>query len=444
MNFSNKDFVHLHSHSAYSRFDGLVTVEDLFMQARKMGFSSIAITDHGNLMGWIKALQISRATHDKKGNEIPYASIKPILGIEAYIARKMDIGQYSGKRSSRPKEFQPDGRKGNKHITLYAMNFEGYQNLCTLSQKSWTEGFYHDPRIDIELLSKYSKGLMCGSACLNSLININLYNNQYEKAKKICSLFKDIFGENFFLEVMYHGIDKEKYIIPLIFKLSSELDIPVVATNDCHYIKKEDATSQEVLLAMSMSSCIKDTERMYRSYDEFYLKSAAEMGKIFGNKPECLTNSVKMAERIDTEDIEKNLFGGMRLPHFDLPDGYKDSYEYLEKIAWEGLKKLGWDRSPRYLEAFKKELTDVKVAKDSNNYDFAKYFLIVQDYVQEARKRGVLVGPGRGSGYASILLRCLGITYGKVDPINSGLLWERFLGFSSKRFIKEDDFGLEK
>lgn len=441
--FENKDFVHFHTHSAYSKFDGLTPLDKLVMAARKMGFPALAITDHGNLMGWIQFLRQARMTKNKKDEPIPYPTIKPILGGEFYLSRRMDICQYEGEKGkkTKPKEMQPDGRKGNRHINLYALNFVGYENMCYLSQKSWLEGFYSDPRIDIDLLSKHSKGVMCGSACLSSVININLLHGRYDKAKSICALFKDIFDDNFFLEVMYHGIPEEKAIMPEIFKLSDELNIPVIATNDVHYVKKEEAKSQEVLMCMSSQKCVEDPKRISFPYEEFYLKSAQEMAKMFGDQPQCLYNSVKMAERVDTSDIEKNLFGGMRLPHFEIPEGYKDSFEYLEKLAWDGLKKVKWDKSEKHIEALKKELEDVRVAKLNNDYDFAKYFLIVADYIDKAKELGTLVGCGRGSGYASVLLRCLGITYG-VDPLEFSLIWERFLGFDNLQFIKETDFGL--
>jgi len=442
--FKNKDFVHLHVHSEFSNFDGLCKLSNLVMTARKMGFPSLALTDHGNIMGWIKFIKECRATKDKKDNPLPYPPIKPILGAEFYVSRKMDIGQYNPKtqKEGMPKRNQPDGRKGNRHLNLFAMNFEGYKNICTLSHKSWTEGFYSDPRIDIELLSKHSKGVMGSSACMSSLININLLFGNYDKAKKLCSLFKDIFNENFFLEVMYHGLPSQKAIMPDIFKLSSELDIPVVATNDTHYIKKEHAKSQEVFMCMSSSRCLKDPKRISFPYPEFYLKSAEEMGKIFGSRPSCLKSSVMMAERVDTLDIEKNLFGGMKLPKFDLPEKYKNSFDYLSKLSWKGLKREGWDKSEKHIEALKRELEDVRVAKENNNYDFATYFLIIRDYVKYAKDNGILVGAGRGSGYASVMLRCLDITSG-VDPLKYSLLWERFLGFSSLQFIKPSDFGFE-
>jgi len=392
-------------------------------------------------MGWIKFIKECKAIKNKKDEIIPHPPIKPILGIEVYIARKMDIGQYEGDRK-KIKSIQPDGRKGNKHMTLYAMNYKGYQNICTLSQRSWTKGFYHNPRIDIELLSEFSEGVMAGTACLAGLVNTHLLIGNYDKAKKICGVFKDILKDNFFLELMYQGMPQQQKIIGDIIRLSNEMDIPVLATQDVHYIRKKEAFSQEILMCMSTNRCIKDENRISHSYDEFYLKSAKEMAKIFKSYPQALYNTIKLAERIDSDDIEKNLFGGMRLPNFEIPSEYKNSYDYLTYLAWEGLKKHKWDKSEPHIKALKRELEDVKIAKDNNNYDFAKYFLIVRDYIKAARDIGALIGPGRGSGYASVLLRCLDITYG-VDPLEYDLIWERFLGFDTKRFINESDFGFE-
>lgn len=442
--FENKDFVHFHTHSEYSQFDGLAKINDLVLQARKMGFPALALTDHGNIMGWIKFLQQCRAMKDKKGKEIPYAPIKPILGCEFYLSRRMDIGQNVEKRDTEViKKYQPDGRRGNRHLNLYAMNFKGYKNICRISQRSYTEGFYYDPRVDIDLLSKHSEGVMCGSACLSSVINANLMYGRYNQARDICGTFNEIYKGNFFLEIMYHGIREEKEIIPLILKLSSELNIPVVCTNDTHYITRDQGKSQEVLLCMSQARCMKDPKRLKFKHMEFYLKSAEEMGKMFEYAPHTLTNTVVLAERINTKDIEENLFGGMRLPKFDIPEKYKNPYDYLCDLSWEGMKRVGWDKSKEHIDALKMELNDVKIAYDNNNYDFSTYFLIVRDYIKDAKDKGILVGCGRGSGYASIILRCLEITYG-VDPLKYGLLWERFLGFDDKRFIKESDFGFEE
>lgn len=445
MKFQNSEFVHWHAHSEFSQFDGLAKIDKLVMTAREMGFPALALTDHGNVQGWIKFLQHCRATKDKKGKTIPYAPIKPILGCEMYLARKMDIGQYEEKQTVKRKNIkknQPDGRRGNRHFNLYAMNYKGYQNLCRLSQASFTEGFYFDPRIDIEALDRHSEGLMGGSACLSSVINVNLMYGKYDVAKRVAGILNEILRGNFFLEVMYHGIAEEGAILSDILRLSSELSIPIVCTNDSHYINQGQADSQEVFLCMSQQRCMKDPKRLRFKHKEFYLKSAEMMGEIFGEIPHALYNSVEMAERINTRDIEENLFGGMRLPHFEIPEKYKNAYDYLCELAWEGMKKVGWDNSKPHIEALKKELQDVRVAYESNNYDFSTYFLIVRDYIDHARQKGILVGCGRGSGYASVLLRCLGITYG-VDPLKQGLLWERFLGFDDRQFIKESDFGFD-
>ena len=203
MKYNNKDFVHFHTHSEFSQFDGLAKVDDLVLQARKMGFPSLALTDHGSVMGWVKFLQAARATKDKKGKDIPYAPIKPILGCEFYLARKMSIGQNEEKRDTDLiKKWQPDGRRGNRHLNLYAMNFEGYKNVCCMSQRSFTEGFYYDARIDIDLISKHSKGVMCGSACLSSVINANLMYGRYNQAKQVCGVLNEIFDGNFFAQAL--------------------------------------------------------------------------------------------------------------------------------------------------------------------------------------------------------------------------------------------------
>ena len=440
-NITDKEFVHWHCHSEYSSFDGLSKLDDLVMHARQAGHPALALTDHGNVGGYIKFLQKCGATKDKGGKSIDYAPIKPILGSEFYLCRR-----HEWKNKDKAEEnggFQPDGRKGNRHLNLYAMNWKGYQNLASLSEKAWIDGFYYkDPRIDIEMLAEHSEGLMCGTACLSSVINANLLHDKYDEAAKALGIFRDIFKENLFLEVMYHGIPEEGQIIPDILKLSADMNVPVLATNDAHYIKKSQAQSQEVLMCMSTSNCLTNPKHIHFPYQEFYMKSAQEMAHIFKNVPQTLYNTTEMAKRIDSADIEENLFGGMRLPVYDLPEGFTDPYEYLVSLAKQGMVKLGWEKSPRHIEALKKELFDIRVARDNNNYDFATYFLIVWDYINYAREQGIVTGCGRGSGYASVLLRSLGITYGP-DPLDYGLLWERFLGFDDRRFIKASDFGFD-
>lgn len=429
MKISNSDFCHIHNHTEFSSFDGLNKISEFPAKAREMGFKSLAITDHGNVAGAIKFFKECTKTHDYEGNLIPHDPLIPIIGCEFYFSKN---------RNARSKNDQPDGRKGNRHLLLLAKNFTGYQNLCTLSEISWTEGFYGDPRIDFELLEKYHDGLMCSSACLSSIINSNILHGRYDKAKKMASIFKDIFKDDFYLEVMFHGIDAERYVIPDIFKLSEELNIKCVASNDCHYCNKEDGKSHEILMCMSTSKCIKDSNRLKFPYHEFYLKSAEEMALIFKGYEHAIFNTNEISQKVEVENLKSN-FGGMRLPKFSLPENFEDPFEYLKFLSYEGLKKCNLHNSEKHIMRLEMELNDVRIAKINNNYDFATYFLIVRDYINFARENNILTGCGRGSGFGSLLLKCLGITYG-VDPLEHDLLWERFLGFDSKKFVKLSDF----
>ena len=433
--FNNSEFVHLHNHSEYSAFDGQIKLDKFVMEARKMGFPAIALTDHGTVGGLVKFLKLCIATKNKKGQDIEYPVIKPIPGCELYMSRD---------RFANSVDTQPEKTKGNYHLTTLAKNFEGYKNLCTLSELSFLEGFYSKPRIDFDLLYQYHEGLICSSACLRGIINANLLNDRYDAAKLACGMFKDIFGEDFYLEIMYHGIGAEEAVIPDILKLSIDVGVPVITTNDIHYLKREHAETHEVLMCMNPSDtkCIKDKHLKF-PYPEFYMKSAQEMAKMFGDIPQLLHNSLEIAERINVDDIIDNLFvSHMRLPDFEIPNEFKNTQEYLEHLAWQGMKKLGWDNSEKHVKQLNIELEDVKTAKKYNGYDFATYFLIEWDLIKWAKEHNILTGPGRGSGFASVLLRCLGITYGP-DPTNfPSLLWERFLGFDFFHFIKPEDFGL--
>jgi DNA polymerase-3 subunit alpha len=474
MIMSNSDFVHLHCHSEFSRFDGLAKMMDLVLHARKMGFKSLALTDHGNVGGWIKFYQECKKKKGKDDKPLldakgePLAPLKPILGCEFYLARHHEKHE---------KQAQPDGRKGNRHLLLLAKNQIGYQNLCALSQRSWTHGQLYDPRIDLELLAAHSEGLICSSACLSSVVNNNLLHGRFDQAKRVATILKDIFKEDFFLEVMFHGIDSQAYIIPDVIRLSSQLGIPIIASNDAHYIRKEQAESQTVLMAMSQSRCLKDPKLLRHSYNEFYLKSSEEMGKVFGSKPEFLLNTVAVAERV--EDYLK--VGGMRLPHFDVAGArgeirveskaaqyhqdilngddaavhagvrenssddakFEEAFKFLVELSDKGMHELGWDQSPAHVETLKKELGDVRVAWEANRMDFATYFLIVWDYINFARSKKIITGCGRGSGYASVILRTLKICYGP-DPLKYSLIWERFLGFDDKYLLLDSDWGFDE
>jgi len=428
----NKQFIHWHCHSEYSALDGLSKMTELVMEARKMGFPAMAITDHGTVGGWIKFIQECAKTKDREGKSIPYDPITPILGEEFYLARNHEY---------KNKELQPDGKRGNRHLNIFARNWKGYQNLCRLSQKAWVDGqYYQNPRIDLDLLAEHSDGLMVGTACLSSLVNANLLYDRYDVAKKVVAKFKDIFGDHFFLEVMYHGIDEEGAIIPRILQLSKDMDVPVVATGDVHYIYKHQAKSQEVLMCMNTSRCVNDENRIHFPYDEFYLKSAREMASIFGDAPQVMTNSLVMLEHIDHKDIESNLFGHQRMPTFHVPPPFEKPIEYLRHLVMDGAQRMGYVSSETHMQEIEKELSDIAVAKENSDLDFDAYFLIIWDIVSWAKKQGIMVGSGRGSGFASLVLRCLGVCYGP-DPQKYGLLWERFLGFDNERFVSEKDFG---
>lgn len=427
----NADFCHLHCHSEYSSFDGLNKLSQFPKYAKEMGFKALALTDHGNMGGAVKFMQACR---DKDNKDF---DIKPIIGCEFYLSKDRSL-RGEKKEGTKIIKGQPDGRKGNRHLVLIAKNWKGWQNLCTLSQLSWTEGYYIDPRIDLPLLAQHSEGLICNSACLSSVVNANLLHGRFEEAKKAVGIFKDIFKEDFHLEVMYHGIDAEGMIIPDILKLSKDMNIPVIATNDCHYCKKEHGLSQEILMCMSTSKCLHDPKHLHFPYHEFYLKSAAEMAVPFGSYPEFLLNTMMVADKIDAKNIWDNMTTGMRLPRYNIPEGFKSPLEYLSHLSWEGMKKKKWDQSPAHVERLKRELEDVRIAWENNKYDFATYFLIEWDIMQAARKKGILTGCGRGSGYASVLLHSIGIAYGP-DPLTYDLIWERFLGFDDKYFVQEQD-----
>lgn len=402
----------------YSKFDGFSTVDGLVAKAKKLGMPAVGLTDHGTVAGLMHFLRVCRKSN-----------IKPILGCEFYLARS---------RLCHDKEGQPDGRRGNRHVNIIAKDLIGYQNLCTLSQLSFLEGYYYDPRIDFEVLNKYKEGLIVTTACLSNIVNWNLSIDRYDQAKKAAATFKDIFGEDFYLEVMYHGIDLQGKITPLIQKLASELDIKIVVSNDSHYLEKEDAEFQKVLTCMSTGRSIKDPKKLQFPYDEFYFKSQEEMYQLFNHVPSFLSNTMEIAEKCDYSDI---VFGDMKLPTFDVPKEFDTPFDYLKDLAIKGLKKEGWENSKAHTDRLETELGDLYLVWKTKGYDFATYFLIVEDIMRFAKKNDISAGV-RGSGYGSLLLRCLGCTEG-IDPVASGLLWSRFLGVSDAAFICDDDFGIE-
>ena len=279
--------------------------------------------------------------------------------------------------------------------------------------------------------------------CLSNIVNWHLKHDRYEKAKKAATLFKDIFEDDYYLEIMFHGIPEEGKIIPDIQKLSKELNIKTIITNDSHYLEPEDADPQEVMMCMSGNRCIKDPNRMKFPYQEFYFKTKEQMYDMFKSLPVSLNNTIEIAEKCDYSDLLFVEEGGpMRLPKFELPEGYSNPYIYLKDLAKTGIRKLGWDKSPEHVARLKLELQDIELIYNTKRYDFSTYFLIVWDMMQFARKKGIATGI-RGSGYGSVLVFCLGIGEG-IDPLAYDLLWERFLGFDEAFFFSPDDFGIRQ
>ncbi len=389
--------------------------------AKSLGMTACGLTDHGTFSGAIEFLRTCRAE-----------GIRPILGMEAYLSKC---------HTAQCKDEQPLGRRGNRHINLIAKNYTGFQNVCALSQAASLDGFYYDPRLDAELLWKHREGVIATSACLSNLINHFLAEDQYDHAKKAVATFKDIYGDDFYLEMMFHGIDREAKILPEIQRLARDMDVKIIVVNDCHYIRQEDAEFHEVVMCISSGRTLKDPKRLKFPYKEFYFKSKDEMAVIFGDLPRAMNNTLEIADKCDYSDIIFVEEGGtMKLPKFDIPEEFKSPYDYLEKMARDGLIRLGLAKSEPHVKRLDMELSDIKLIWDTKRYDFATYFLIVEDMMRFAKDNNIDAGI-RGSGYGSLLLKCIGIVEGSIDPIKFGLLWERFLGFDTRTFITEDDFG---
>ncbi len=399
------DFVHLHNHSHYSLQDAAAKVDDLIAAAVKYDMKALALTDHGVMYG--------ASEFYKKATK---AGIKPIIGIEAYIV-------FDGSRFDRKKENMP-GRKQSKnynHLVLLAKNKQGYKNLMKLSTIGFTEGFYYKPRIDLEVLEKYKEGLICTSACLAGPVAEPIINGDYELARKNAIILKEMFGEDFYLEIQDHGLDRDKMILEAFPKLSEELNIPLVATNDIHYIEKEHAIAHNILLLLSDKTGA-DYRNLRYGTDQIYFKSAEEMKRLFKNYKGAIENTLAIAEKINFEMEFKNF----HYPQFPIPpeSGAKTLEEYFEKLAEEGLHKKFKKITPEIEERFRYE---VKVIKDMG---YSGYFLIVQDFINAAKKRGIPVGPGRGSAAGSLVAYALGIT--NVNPLDFDLLFERFLNPARK------------
>lgn len=386
-------FTHLHVHTEYSLLDGSGKIKEMVARAKELGMDSLAITDHGVMYG---AINFYKACRD--------AGIRPIIGCEVYVA--------PGSR------FEREGTISDKryyHLVLLAENDLGYRNLIKIVSKGFTEGYYYRPRVDYELLREYHEGIIALSACLAGEVATALRLGLYDEAKERALALRDIFGpDNFFLELQDHGIPDQKAVNQGILKLHKDTDIPMVATNDVHYITAEDSVAHDVLLCIQTQAKVSDENRMRYDGGQYYLKSEEEMRTLFPYAEEALNNTAKIAERCHV-DIK---FGEYKLPRYDVPEGY-DAYSYLRKLCEEGIVTRYPDNWQEQMERLEYELGVIKTM------GFVDYFLIVWDFIHYAKEHDIPVGPGRGSGAGSIVAYALRIT--DIDPIRYNLIFERFL-----------------
>lgn len=385
-------FCHLHTHTEYSLLDGEANIKKLVARVKELGMQSCAITDHGTMFGVVDFYRECKAN-----------GIKPVIGCEVYVAPNSRFDKVHG----------VDNRYS--HLILIAENETGYKNLIYLVSMGCIEGYYYKPRIDKEILRQHSEGLIALSACIAGEIPSLLLNGDKDGARRAAREYMDIFGkDNYFIEIQDHGLPEQKQVLPELIAIAKELDLGIVATNDIHYLTREDAFYQDVLMCIQMEKTIDDEDRMRFESQEFYIKSEDEMRTLFSYIPEAIENTAKIAERCNV-DFD---FNTRHLPKFDVPDG-KDAHEYLTELCNKGLYKLYPEVTDELKERLSYELGVIK------KMGFTDYFLIVSDFISYAKNNGVAVGPGRGSAAGSIVSYSLGIT--TVDPIKYSLIFERFL-----------------
>jgi len=403
------EFVHLHNHSHYSLLDGAATIDDLVNAAVRHDMKALALTDHGVMFGTIEFY--------KKAKK---AGIKPILGSEFYIVTR---GSRFDKADQSANGSNGNGRTGKRniyhHIVLLAKNYTGYQNLVKLSTLGHTEGFYYKPRIDAELLKEYSEGVLCLSACAGGVVAAHLVDGNYDAAKEAALIYKDIFDDDFYLEIQNHNYEPEKNVLEGMPRLAKELGLKLIGTNDIHYIERDHAIPHNVMLKIpdANSTNAQDIDVLRYGTDQIYFKSALEMHEVFKDWPEAIESTLEVAEKCNVElDLKTN-----HMPDFPIPpdSGVSTLDDYFEKITLEGIRKRYDEITEEIEERVRKELDVIKTM------GYAGYFLIVYDFIRAAKERDVLVGPGRGSAAGSIVAYALGIT--NVDPLLYGLLFERFL-----------------
>src|SRR5436309_3307019 len=391
----HSEFVHLHVHSEYSLLDGAAQLEKLVQRAKDLRFPAIALTDHGNLFGAIDFYLAAQK-----------AGVKPIVGCELYVAPG----------SRRERGSQDGGYEGANHLTVLVRNRAGYRNLVKLVSKAYLEGFYYKPRVDRELLAQHADGLVVLSGCLNSEVSRLLSQGETQKATEVAGWYQEVFGRDYyFMEVQSHGLEQQARVTADTLAIAKAVGAPIVGTNDSHYLEDGHARAHEALLCIQTGTNLGDPNRFRFSTQEFYVKSAEEMARVFAELPEACRNTLAVAERCNlTLD-----FGTFHLPRYLVPDGHTlDSY--LRELSAAGLRRRYGPTPGEAVEArLAHELAVVE------KMGFAGYFLVVWDFIHYARQQGIAVGPGRGSSAGSLTAYCLGIT--NIDPIRYGLLCERFL-----------------
>ena len=385
-------FVHLHVHTEYSLLDGACRISGIMDRVKELGQSAVAITDHGVMYGCIDFYKAAKA-----------AGVKPIIGCEVYVARRGMADRIHGVDND------------PYHLVLLCKDRTGYENLCLLVSEAFINGFYGKPRVDLDILRKHHEGLIATSACLAGAVADYLMDEQYDAARDYALTLADIFGkDHFYLELQDHGIDEQQPVNQGILRIARETGLPLIVSNDAHYLRREDATMQDVLLCVQTGKTVDDPNRMKFQTEEFYLKSEDELRQLFPNLDEAFENTAKIAERCNLEFV----FNQYHLPSFPVPEGYTNE-EYFRKLCMDGFRERYTEPPKSYLDRLEYEINVI------SRMGYVNYYLIVWDFIRYAKESGIPVGPGRGSGAASIVAYCLHIT--EVDPMKYALIFERFL-----------------
>ncbi len=417
------NFAHLHLHTEYSLLDGACKIDELFSACRKKGMHALAITDHGNMFGTLHFAEAAKKDYLKalkNGLSEEEAKMQAIIGCEVYAC-----------------DNHLEQERDYDHLILLCKNKKGYKNLIKMVSIAYVEGMYYKPRIDYKMLSEHREGLVCLSACLQGRVSKRLVRNEYDGAREAAKMLKDIFGEDFYIEIQDHGIEDQRRINPLLIKLAKEMNIQMVATNDVHYIEKEDNEVQDVIACISTKSTIDDPTRFKMETDQAYLKSPEEMSDLFAYIPEAIENTVKIADKCNEEPIFdlndkcEPIRDNSLIPGY-IPDNGQTAYEYLKSLAEKGLRERYPVITKEIQERFDYELETI------HGMGYIEYYLIVWDFINYAKSIGISVGAGRGSGVSSIIAYSVGIT--DVDPLKYDLVFERFL---NKERVSMPDFDID-